>query len=50
MDALAVDFDRLGVEVDHEVAGLNDRLGVSYPSNCASHAEPPLTQVFMDRP
>ncbi|MGY3395782.1 hypothetical protein ACVWW6_008373 [Bradyrhizobium sp. USDA 3311] len=29
MHALAADFDRLGVEVDDEVAGLDDRLGMS---------------------
>src|SRR5262245_15535473 len=27
--ALAADLDRLGVEIDHEVAGLDDRLGVT---------------------
>jgi hypothetical protein len=27
--ALAADFDRLGVEVDDEIAGLDDRLGVT---------------------
>ena len=29
VDALAADLDRLGVEIDHEVAGLDDRLGVT---------------------
>src|SRR5439155_5772961 len=29
MHALAADFDRLGVEIDDEIAGLNDRLGVA---------------------
>src|ERR1700722_14696715 len=29
MHARAVDFDRLGVEVDHEIAGLDDRLGMA---------------------
>ena len=29
MDALAADFDGLGVEVDDELAGLDDRLGVT---------------------
>ena len=29
MHALAVDLDGLGVEVDHEIAGLNDGLGVA---------------------
>ncbi len=29
MHALAADFDRLGVEVDDEVAGLDDRLGMA---------------------
>src|SRR5256885_14479530 len=27
--ALAADLDRLGVEIDHEIAGLDDRLGVT---------------------
>jgi hypothetical protein len=25
----AIDFDRLGVEIDHEIAGIDDRLGVA---------------------
>src|SRR6516225_10771537 len=29
MDALATDLDRLGIEVDHEIAGLDHRLGVA---------------------
>jgi hypothetical protein len=29
MHALAADFHRLGVEVDHEIAGLDHRLGVA---------------------
>ncbi len=29
MDALAADLDRLGVEIDHEIAGLDHRLGVA---------------------
>ena len=29
MHALAADLDRLGVEIDHEIAGLDDRLGVT---------------------
>jgi hypothetical protein len=29
VDALAADFDRLGVEIDDEIAGLDDRLGVT---------------------
>ena len=30
MHAGAVDLDRLGIEVDHEIAGLDDRLGVTF--------------------
>ena len=29
MHALAADLDRLGVEIDHEIAGLDHRLGVA---------------------
>ncbi len=29
MHALASDLDRLGVEIDHEIAGLDHRLGVA---------------------
>ena len=29
VDALGVDLDRLGVEIDHELAGLDDGLGVT---------------------